>query len=121
MGMNCAPWLDDLLFSSYENEFLEVVRSGHRRFAELFNHCHRYTDDLIVLNNRKFINYVKCTHQIYCQVYLSELNLENADRLDHQANYLDLTFMISDINRLYTKLYDKRDDIKFHTVNFPFL
>ena len=24
-------------------------------------------------------------------------------------------------NRLYTKLYDKRDDFEFHIVNFPFL
>ena len=50
----------------------------------------------------------------------SELNVEKADRLDNQANYLDLTFIISNNNRLYTKLYDKCADFNFHIVNFPF-
>ena len=36
------------------------------------------------------------------------------------ANYLDLTFIIGSNIRLYTKLYDKRDDLDFHIVNFPF-
>ena len=40
---------------------------------------------------------------------------------DDLANYLDLTFIIESNNRLYTKLYDKRDDFDFHNVNFPFL
>ena len=35
--------------------------------------------------------------------------------------YLDLTFIIEGNNRLYTKLYDKRDDFDFDIVNFPFL
>ena len=29
--------------------------------------------------------------------------------------------LIESNNRLYTKLYDKRDDFDFHIVNFPFL
>ena len=37
------------------------------------------------------------------------------------VTYLDLTFMIGSINRLYTKLYDKRDSFDFHIFNFPFL
>ena len=49
----------------------------------------------------------------------SELNVEKANnRLDDQANYLDLTFIIGNNNRLHTKLYDKRDDFNFHIVNF---
>ena len=42
-------------------------------------------------------------------------------RLDDQANYLDLTFIIGNNNRLYTKLYDKHDDINFHIIKFLFL
>ena len=98
-----------------ENEFLDVlVRSGHRKLARSFNRCYRYIDDLIVFNNKKFINYVR-------YIYPSELNVEKANRLDDQANYLDLTFIIGNNNRLYTKLYDKRDDFNFHIVNFLFL
>ena len=54
-------------------------------------------------------------------IYPSELNVEKANRLDDQTDYLDLTFIIVSNNRLYTKLYDKRDDFKSYTVNFPFL
>ena len=34
---------------------------------------------------------------------------------------ITLTFIIGNNNRLYTKLYDKRNDFNFHIVNFPFL
>ena len=54
MGTNCAPLLADLFLYSYENEFLDnMIRSGHRRLARSFNLCYRYTDDLIVFNNKK--------------------------------------------------------------------
>ena len=54
-------------------------------------------------------------------VYPSELNVKKAKRLDGQANYLDFTFVVRNNSRIYTKLYDKRDDFNFHIVNFPFL
>ena len=115
MGTMCAPLIANLFLYSYESEFLDsLVRSGHRKLARSFNLCHRYIDDLIVFNNRKFIDYVRDT-------YPSELNVEKANRWDDQANYLDLTFIIGNSNRFYTTLYDKRDDFNFHIVNFPFL
>ena len=62
MGTSCAPLLADLFLYSYESEFLDSpVKSGHRRLAKnarLFNLCYRYIDDLIVFNNKKFIDYV---------------------------------------------------------------
>ena len=94
--------------------FFTHMTSGHKRLACSFNLCYRYIDDLIVFNNKKFMDYVK-------YIYPSKLNVEKANRLDDQANYLDLTFIIGNNNALYTKLYDKRDDFNFHTVNFPFL
>ena len=108
---NCAPLLADLFLYLYEIKFLDSpVRSGHGRLTKLFNLCYRYIDDLIVFNNKKFIGYVK-------DIYPSELNVEK----DDQANYLDLTFIMGNNNRLYTKQYDKHDDFNFHIVNFPFL
>ena len=115
MGTNGAPLLAGLFLYSYESEFLDSrVKSGHRRLAMSFNLSYRYIDDLIVFNNKTFIDCVK-------DIYPSELNVEKANRLDDQANYLDLTFIIGNNNRLYTKLYDKCDDFNFHIVNFPFL
>ena len=115
MGTNCVPLLADLFLYSYESEFLDnMIRGGHRKLARSFNLCYRYIDDLIVLNNKKFGDYVK-------EIYLSQLTVQKANTSNGLANYLDLTFIIESNNRLYTKLYDKRDDFDFHIVNFPFL
>ena len=71
MGTNCAPLLADLFLYSYKNEFLDhMIRSGHGRFARSFNLCFRYIDDLIVFNNKKFLDYLK----------------EKADKSDHLAD-----------------------------------
>ena len=78
-----------------------------------FNLCHRYTGDLIVFNNKKFFDYLK-------EIYPSQLTVEKANKSDHLADYLDLTFIIDSEGKLSTKLYDKRDDFDFHIVNFPF-
>ena len=115
MGTNCAPLLADLFLYSYENEFVDnMIKSGHRRLARSFNLCCRYTDDLIVLNNKKFLDYLK-------EIYPSQLTVEKANKSDHLADYLDLTFIIDSGGKLSTRLYDKRDDFDFHIVNFPFL
>ena len=115
MGTNCAPLLADLFLYSYENEFLDnMIRSGHRRLARSFNLCYRYIDDLIVFNNKRFLDYLK-------EIYPSQLTVEKANKSDHLADYLDLTFIIDSGGKLSTRLYDKRDDFDFHIVNFPFL
>ena len=115
MGTNCAPLLADLFLYSYENEFLHnMIRSGNWRLARSFNLCYRYIDDLIVFNNKKFLDYLK-------EIYPSQLTVEKANKSDHLADYLDLTFIIDSGGKLSTRLYDKRDDFDFHIVNFPFL
>ena len=40
---------------------------------------------------------------------------------DHHASYLDLLFKYDNFHRPQVKLYDKRDDFNFDTVNFPLL
>ena len=47
-----------------------------------------YMDDLIVFNNKKFIDYVK-------NIYPSELNVEKANRLDDQVNLFPDIFYLS--------------------------
>ena len=46
---------------------------------------------------------------------------EKANKSDHLADYLDLTFIIDSGGKLSTRLYDKRNDFDFHIVNFPYL
>ena len=111
-----------LIFTPKKSQFLKpqnllqllMIRSGHRRLARLFNLCYRYIDDLIVFNNKKFLDYLK-------EIYPSQLTVEKANKSDHLADYLDLTFIIDSGGKLSTRLYDKRDDFDFHIVNFPFL
>ena len=83
------------------------------RIARSFDLCYRYTDDLIVFNNKKFLDYLK-------ELYTSQLTVEKANKSDHLADHLDLTFVIDSGGRPSTRFYDKRDDFDFHIVNFPF-
>ena len=81
IGTNCAPLLADLFLYSYENEFLDnMIKSGHRRLARSFNLCYRYIDDLIIFNNKTFLDYLK---EIY--------------------DYLDLTFIIDSGGKLFNQ------------------
>ena len=92
--------LADLFLYSYQNEFLySMIKSGHRRLARSFNLCYRYIDDLIVFNNKTFLDYLK-------EIYPSQLTVEKANKSDHLADYLDLTFIIDSGGKLSTRLYD---------------
>ena len=90
-----------------------MIRGGHRKLARSFYLCYLCIDDLIVFNNKKFGNYVK-------EIYPSQLTVEKANTSDDLANYLGLTFIIESNNRLYTKLYDKRDDFNTLSISIPF-
>ena len=63
------------------------------RLARSFNLCYRYIDDLIVFNNKKFLDYLK-------EIYPSQLTVEKANKSDHLADYLDLTFIIDSGGKL---------------------
>ena len=51
----------------------------------------------------------------------SQLTFEKANKSDHLADYLDLTFIIDSGGKLSTRLCDKGDDFDFHIVNLPLL
>ena len=93
--MNYAPLLTGLFLYSYKSEFLDGLA---RKLAWSFDLCYRYMDDLIVFDNKKFIDYVK-------DIYPSELNVEKANRLDDQANYLDLVskYLFATTKKRYNK------------------
>ena len=113
MRTSCAPLPADLCLYSHENEFQDnMIRSGDRRLARSFNLCYRYIDDLIVFSNKKLLDYLK-------EIYPSQLTVEKANKSDHLADYLDLTFIIDSGGKLSARLYDKRRDFYFHIVNFP--
>ena len=53
-------------------------------------------------------------------IYPSELQLNKANVSYTEASFLDLHLFISD-GFVNFKLFDKRDDFDFDSVNFPFL
>ena len=118
MGSSPTQFKWHLIFSSinYSISIISHILLSylHRRLARSFNLCYRYIDDLIVFNNKKFLDYLK-------EIYPSQLTVEKANKSDHLADYLDLTFIIDSGGKLSTRLYDKRDDFDFHIVNFPYL
>ena len=69
---------------------------------------------MIVFNNKKFLDYLK-------EIYPSQLTVEKANKSDHLADYLDLTFVIDSGGNLSTRLCDKGDAFDFKIVNFRFL
>ena len=65
-----------------------------------------YIDDVLSLNNSRFGDLVDC-------IYPIELEIKDTTDTDRSASYLDLHLKIDSEGRLRTKLYDKRDDLKF--------
>ena len=86
MRTSCTSLLADLFLYSYENEFLDNMI---RRLAAWFNLCYKYIDDLIVFNNKRFLDYLK-------EIYPSQLSrtVEEANKSDHLADYFDLMFVV---------------------------
>ena len=70
-------------------------------------------DDLLNIDNPYF-------EQTLGQIYPTELQLNKANSSDTEAPFLDLNLSITN-GIVSSKIYDKRDDFNFVTVNFPFL
>ena len=71
-----------------------------------FNSSFRYIDDVLSLNNVRFDDYLH--------------SIKDTTDTQKSASYLDFDLEIDNGERLKTKLYDKRDDLIFPTVNFLF-
>ena len=113
MDTNCAPLVADLFLFCYERFFMMSL-SDHKQadVIDAFNTTSRYLDDILNIINVCFDNMVS-------QIYPSELQLNKANTSDTEAAFLDLHLSIS-YDMVSTKIYDKRDDFDFETVNFPF-
>jgi hypothetical protein len=68
-----------------------------------FIKLYRYVDDVLPLNNSRFGDYLHL-------IYPNELEVKDTTDLE-----------IDNAGRLIIKLYDKRDDFTFPTVNFLFI
>ena len=105
----------DLFLYSYENEFLgKLIKKGKRKLARKFSLSYRYIDDLISFNNKRFKKFIS-------DIYPKELTISVTTESTSVASFLDLLFTRDENNNITTKLYDKRDALGFHIVNFSFM
>ena len=115
MGTNCAPLLADLFLYSYGAEFNQThIKSGKRQLARSFNFTFRYIDDVLSLNNSMFSDYIN-------DIYPEESEIKETIYNSTSLSFLDLLLEFDNDNRLRVKIYDKRDDLNFIIVNYPFL
>ena len=84
------------------------------KLARKFNLSYRYIDGLISFNNKRFKEFIS-------DIYPKELTVSETTESTSVASYLDLLFIRDNSNNITTKLYDKRDTLGFHIVNFPFM
>ena len=112
MVTHCAP----LFLHSYEAEFGQsLLKAGKKHLAQQFNFTYRYIDDVLSLKKKptKLAKYLEFIHP-------RELEIKETTETAASSSYLDCYFYI-DNGKLTTRLYDKRDDLYFPIVNFPFL
>ena len=114
MGTNCAPLVADLFLFCYEKDFMMSLSDVKQaEIIEAFKSTSRYLDDLLNIDNPYFEGMVN-------RIYPPELQLNKANTSDTEAPFLDLHLSISN-GFVSSKIYDKRDEFDFDTVNFPFL
>ena len=87
------------------------MQKSNKKLAKAFNLTSRYTDDLISINSPRFKQFQK-------DVYPEELVVSETLQSRNVVSYLDLLIVISD-GGLVCSIFDKRDALDFHIVNFP--
>ena len=113
MGTNRAPLVANLFLFCYERDFMMSLSDDKQAdIMDAFKTTSRYLDDILNINN---VYFDKIVHQIYH----SELQLNKANTSDTEATFLDLHLSISNYI-VSTKIYGKRDDFDFESVNLPF-
>ena len=114
MGTTCAPLVADLFLFCYERDFiLSLSDNNQTNIIEAFDSTSIYIDDLLNIDNTYF-------EQMDGQIYPTELQLNKANFSDTETPFLDLNLSITN-GIVSSKIYDKRGDINFDIVNFPFL
>ena len=64
------------------------------------------------MNNPNFDDYI--------DIYPKELEIKDTTNAPKWDNYIDLYLEFEEYGKLFTQLYDKRDDLDFPIVNFPY-
>ena len=112
-GITCAPLIANLFLFCYERYFMASLSNNKEgEIKQALNSTSRYLDDCFNIDNPYIGSMV-------CRLYPPELQFNKANLSDTEASVLDLPLCI--LNRVVScKIYEKRDDFDFGTVNFLF-
>ena len=98
MGTNCAPLLTNLIRCSWEAYFIQgLLKKNERNIALSFNFTFRYIDDVLLLNNSRFGDFIDL-------IYPIELKIKDATDTYGSASYLEINIEIENEGRLRTTL-----------------
>ena len=100
MGIDPAPQMANLYLYYYESSFMETITKENYGIAKKFNNTSRFIDDLATLNNDGYLQ------QFKERIYPKELVLNQENKEDNRATFLDLEAHIKD-GKFCTKTYDK--------------
>jgi hypothetical protein len=112
MGTDCAPFIANLYLYACEYTYLDNLTKTDMKTARKFSKSFRYIDDLLTINNDNL--FLKHAHDIYPTALILKHTNANHD----QCNFLDLNLQIQE-GRLFSTLYDKRNDFDFTINSFP--
>ena len=88
-------------------------KSKRYELIDMFNDTSRYLDDAFTIDNPEFEKYIP-------EIYPTELQLNKANTSDKETSFLDLNKKMIGLD-IHTSVYDKRDDFRIPTINFPWL
>ena len=84
MGTNCAQLLTYLFLYSYKAGFIQgLLKKKEKKLAQSFNYSFRYVDDVLYLNNSRFI-------------YPNQLEIKDTTDTVKSASYLDFLILYID-------------------------
>ena len=79
----------------------------------MFNDTSQYLDDIFTIGYPEFEKHIP-------DISPTDLQLNKANTSDKETSFLDLNIK-TDGSDVHTSIHDKRDDVGFPKVNFPWL
>jgi hypothetical protein len=116
MGTNCAPELADLYLFSYEFSFVrQLIQQGALALLQKFSRTVRYLDDCASVGNNDFERYLHRTTAagLHNGIYPDELAITVSCE-GSNIDYLDVSTRWTGDDKLFTKVFDKREGDVFH-------
>ena len=110
MATNCAPLVADLFLYSYEVDFVQhLQKSKFKKQKTSFNLTFRYM--------MMFYHWITLSSMIILMLFIRRKIKDTTDA-PKWVNYLYLHLEFDEDGKLFTRLYEKRDDFDFPIVNF---